>query len=62
MSSKLDKEDGQFIYEVKVLTNEGTVELEIHASSGAIVDTDEDDDDNEYESPRSIIRVTKIQS
>ncbi|TKH39011.1 hypothetical protein C1I59_07085 [Paenibacillus polymyxa] len=47
LSSKLDKEDGQFIYEVKVLTNEGTVELEIHASSGAIVDTDEDDDNND---------------
>ncbi|ADM69275.1 hypothetical protein GMA19_01440 [Paenibacillus polymyxa E681] len=48
LSSKLDKEDGQFIYEVEVHTNEGTVELEIHALSGAIVDTDEDDDDNEY--------------
>ncbi|URJ48079.2 PepSY domain-containing protein [Paenibacillus polymyxa] len=48
LPSKLDKEDGQFIYEVKVLTNEGTVELEIRASSGAIVVTDEDDDDNEY--------------
>jgi uncharacterized membrane protein YkoI len=50
LSTRLDKEDGQFIYEVKVLTNEGTVELEIHATTGKIVDTDDDrhdEDDND---------------
>jgi uncharacterized membrane protein YkoI len=46
LSTTLDKEDGRFIYDVKVLTDEGTVELEIHATSGAIVDVDEDLDDD----------------
>ncbi len=41
-NTKLDKEDGRFIYDVKVLTDEGTVEFEIHATSGAIVDMDKD--------------------
>ncbi|MEC0233483.1 PepSY domain-containing protein [Paenibacillus kribbensis] len=46
LSTKLDKEDERFIYDVKVLTDEGTVEFEIHATSGAIVDMDEDFDNN----------------
>ncbi|ASR48358.1 PepSY domain-containing protein [Paenibacillus kribbensis] len=46
LSTKLDKEDGRFIYDVKVLTDEGTVEFEIHATSGAIVDMDKDFDNN----------------
>ncbi|WP_068503662.1 PepSY domain-containing protein [Paenibacillus kribbensis] len=49
LSTKLDKEDGRFIYDVKVLTDEGTVEFEIHATSGAVVDMDEDFDDDRYD-------------
>ncbi|MFK4437393.1 putative membrane protein YkoI [Paenibacillus sp. RC73] len=49
LSTQLDKGDGQFIYDVKILTNEGTVDIEIHATSGKIVDTDDDHDDDRYD-------------
>lgn len=54
LSAKLDKDDGRFVYDVKVLTDEGTVELEIHATSGAIVNMDEDFDDNHYDDDHNV--------
>lgn len=53
LSTALDEENGQRIYEVKVLTNEGTVELEIDATSGAITDTNENNGDHDNSSHRS---------
>jgi uncharacterized membrane protein YkoI len=52
MEVELERDDGRWIYELKVLTPEGfLMEMEIDAATGALLELERDDDEyDEYES------------
>ncbi|PAD77284.1 PepSY domain-containing protein [Paenibacillus campinasensis] len=47
VESDLDKDDGRWVYEVELRTSRGSAEVEVHAITGKVIDTDFDDDDDD---------------
>lgn len=44
---ELDREDGRWVYDLDLLTPEGQLyEIEINAQTGAVIDIEEDEDDD----------------
>lgn len=47
-----DRENGVLVYEVKLKTNEGYIEVKVAAADGKVISTERDDDDDRYDDDR----------